>query len=240
MTAVSWIALLGRDYPRLGPVAHASLDAGGAVALSRGAYVKPYAHVDPNEDGALVVRAEDAALACVVDGYNGAGASERALNLVRARAYPLLAATEADFTPMIEAIVAELSKGFADGDPSRCCLVVATARGGRCRWASFGDSALFRASKPAALTPADNRLVISPGLAEKLPAAERWSGAFALPPGERIATLTDGVVNFVRNPAHIATTLREAERDMDAAVALVRKALLGGAGDNVAVATLRA
>src|SRR5262245_61659173 len=87
------IALLGRHWPELGPLGLADLPDGGAVALSRGMYPKAYAHTDPNEDAALVVRTDAGVLLAVADGFNGTEASELAIAQARARAAELVQAS---------------------------------------------------------------------------------------------------------------------------------------------------
>src|SRR5215470_12737194 len=87
------IALLGKDWPELGPVGLLELPDGGAVAISRGAHPKPYAHTDPNEDAVLLVRTDAGVLLAIADGFNGSEASELGLAEVRARASALLEAS---------------------------------------------------------------------------------------------------------------------------------------------------
>jgi len=84
------ICLLGRDYPELGPLGIAGLPTGGALALSRGALPKPYPHLDPNEDGALLVETQRGMLLAIADGYNGVAACELALAAAREGAGALI------------------------------------------------------------------------------------------------------------------------------------------------------
>lgn len=230
------IRLLGRDYPELGPVGVEALDGGGALALSRGRFKKPYRHQDPNEDGALLVRSDAGVLLAVSDGYNGVAASETALELAAARAGVLIASSGQEFRSAVLELFDDVGERLRTARRSRTCLVLASVTDDGCLWASFGDSSLFRSDAEGPVTKS-NRLVLGSGLS--LDAAEEsWSGSFAPVGGERIALVTDGITNFTPRPSEIPRTLGEAEDDVGAARALVDAALLGGAGDNVAVATL--
>ncbi len=234
-----WLELRGGDYPELGPLGSAALAEGGALAISRGAYRKPYAHVDPNEDGAFLQRGDDSTLLCVVDGYNGVRASELCLDAVRARAGAILAASPDEFVAAVtEAALAAarlLQRGWRER--SRSCLLVAVVAAKHCRWASIGDCALYRASHPEPVSR-DNPLVVGPRLAERLPDPSEWSGAFERSAGERIAVVSDGVPNFVPTGRLVQEALRDARDDRGAAEAVVRLAMECGAGDNLAIATV--
>lgn len=234
-----WLALRGRDYPRLGPWGAAELPDGGALALSRGAYRKAYAIVDPNEDGALLYRADAGDLICVVDGYNGVRASEAALDAVCAHAVRLISASDSEFPAAVAAVTRSTANELAGERRSRSCLMFATLVEGWCRFVGFGDSNLFRASEMEPQN-CENDLIIGPELREPLLPPEHWMGSFRCSPGERIAVVTDGITNFVPDATEIHNILAHAADDAAAATTLVRKAMVGGAGDNVAVATLSA
>lgn len=230
------IRLLGRDYPELGPVGVEALDAGGALALSRGRYKKPYRHQDPNEDGALLVHTDSGVLLAVSDGYNGVTASETAIELARARAALLIGSSAREFRSALVELFDEVGERLRATRRSRTTLVIASVTDERCVWACFGDSSLFRSTAERPVTPT-NELVLGYGLS--LDAAEQgWSGSFAPRDGERIALVTDGITNFTPRSSGISRTLGEAQDDAGAARALTDAALRGGAGDNVAVATV--
>ncbi len=232
-----WIELRGRDYPLLGPLGCVQLPDGGAVALGRGAYPKAYKHLDPNEDGALVYRAEFGSLLCVVDGHNGVAASELALDLALAQAGSLLAADDRGFVEAVLSLVHDLSQALGRERRSRTCLLLARVGAEHCHWAGFGDCGLFRSSRLGAENRV-NQLFLGAKLPSGVHSPEHWSGRFGLVSGERIALVSDGITNFVRDSALIRTRLAGAADDAGAAVGLAQAAMHAGAGDNVAVAAL--
>jgi serine/threonine protein phosphatase PrpC len=235
------LALLGRDYPTLGLLGVARLPGVGALALSRGAEPKAYAHVDPNEDAALVLQADTGALVAIADGFNGVAASEVALRAVERAASELVVPEPERFANAAIALVAAIASDLARAGDSRTCLLVSVLCASRCHVASFGDSSLFRAGSDDPVTAA-NELVLGPAagdrpLAELLRDAQfLWLGGFERAHGERIAAVTDGVTNFAPDLGAIPGWLRDAPTDAAAARAIARAALGGGAGDNVAVA----
>lgn len=234
------IALLGRDYPALGPVGVAHLPGTGALALSRGLERKPYRHVDPNEDAALLLADETGVLLAVADGFNGVAASEIALRAVRRAASDLLVPEAPRFAAAALALFERLGRRLDPESDSRTCLLVAALCGSRCHFATVGDSSVYRATSLEVVS-AGNELVLGPGFdARRLeggPSGERaiWHGSFERALGERIALVTDGITNFTRDLRAVSRSLAHAPTDTSAAVAIVRDALSGGAGDNVAV-----
>lgn len=229
------IALLGRDWTELGPLAVAELPDGGAIALSRGVHPKAYAHTDPNEDAALFVRTPGGALLAVADGFNGTAASELTVERVRARADDLVSASGEGFRAELARVVAEVRTGLPARSRSRSCLVVAALSGDRCELASLGDSNGFLAGDPHPLARQNSLLVGNPEpLPQNRPELFHWPVARAA--GARIALVSDGVTNFVNDLARIPWLLAESASDADAARAIAELAFAGGAGDNVAVA----
>ncbi len=232
------VELRGRDYPELGPLALVALPGAGALALSRGVEPKPYAYVDPNEDGALLAASDAGVLAAVVDGFNGVAASERALAAVAAGAEALIAAEARDFAGRARALALEVSRSLRAVAPSQTCLLFAVRRGSELRFATFGDSLLFRASKPDAAS-LETPHVLGPKLsARALSLTGFWHGSLSLAPGERVALVSDGVTNFISDPLALRACLRDAPDAAASARAIARAAFDGGAGDNVAVAVL--
>jgi serine/threonine protein phosphatase PrpC len=227
------LCLLGRDFPTLGPLGLAGFPDGGAIALSRGARPKPYRHVDPNEDAGLLVREGAGRLLAVADGFNGRRASEIAIERLRARASELLVSEVGAFEAAARALLEAIARDLADVGPSRTCLLFAALVGPRCHWASLGDSHLFRATAPEPVNGSSS-LVLGPRL-PRLPAAPHWCDSFEREPGERIALASDGVANFVADPARIHAFVQEAASDRDAVRRLALEAMRGGAGDNVVV-----
>lgn len=229
------IALLGRDWTELGPLALAELPDGGALALSRGVYPKAYAHTDPNEDAALLVRTAGGALLAVADGFNGTRASELAVERVRARAEELLAASGEGFRAALARVAADVRAALPARSRSRSCLVVAALGAERCELASLGDSNAFVAGDPNPLARQNSLLLGNP---EPLPQgrAELFHWPVARAAGARIALVSDGVTNFVDDLSRIPRLLAESASDADAARAIAELAFAGGAGDNVGVA----
>ncbi len=229
------IALLGRHWPELGPLALVELDDGGALALSRGAKPKIYAHKDPNEDAALLVRLPVGALLAVADGFNGVEAAEFAIERVRAGASLLVTSSGEAFCARVRELRDDVRARLPRESESRACLVVAALRGARCELASFGDAFAFRARAPVPLIPQNAILVGSERGAREIDPV-RWYRTFERAPGERIALVSDGVINFMPDPSEIPGLLAAAASDLECARALALAALRGGAGDNVAVA----
>ncbi|HXX48185.1 MAG TPA: protein phosphatase 2C domain-containing protein [Myxococcota bacterium] len=229
------IALLGRDWTELGPLAVAELPDGGAIALSRGLYPKAYAHTDPNEDAALLVRAANGTVLAVADGFNGTKASELAVERVRARAEELLAASGPGFRAEVARVAAEVRAALPARSRSRSCLVLAALSGERCELASLGDSNAFVAGDPHPLARQNSLLL---GNSDPLPQgrAELFHWPVARADGARIALVSDGVTNFVDDLSRIPRLLAESASDADAARAIAELAFAGGAGDNVGVA----
>jgi len=228
--------LLGRHWQELGPLALAELPEGGALALSRGAKPKAYAHQDPNEDAALVVHAPAGVLLAVADGFNGVEAAELTIERTRLRAAQILEARGDAFRERVLELLADVAGRLPRGSKSRACLVLAALSGTRVELASFGDACAFRARGPMPLVQQNSLLV---GATTKDPRdldPARWHWVVTRSPGERVAVVSDGIVNFMPDPSEIPSLLGAAESDLDAARRLARAALDGGAGDNVAVA----
>ncbi len=181
---------------------------------------------------------EGVALA-VADGYNGSAASEQSLDAVRDAACALLVEDDEAFERVGAELARSIAASLAGVAPSRSCLLVAALRAGRCHFASFGDSALFRAGARGQLN-AINELKLRPSLAARKLLTPLWCGGFERAPGERIAVVSDGVTNFMQDPASLPRLLADAPDDAAAARSIAEAALDGGAGDNVAVAVFGA
>jgi serine/threonine protein phosphatase PrpC len=228
--------LLGRDFPDLGTsgfVVHAQ---GGALALSRGRLPKPYAHVDPNEDAALLAHAERGTLLAVTDGFNGVAASELALAEVERSVDRLLDEDPEAFEEEIRSLARRIGSRDHRLGESHTCLALIAIAGEICHVAGFGDSCAFRATAPEPLIPPDDPPAWTVlGEAADLPPSSRFAAHFRAVPGERLAVVSDGVTNFTRSS--VPETLAGARDDGEAAVRILEDALAGGAGDNVSVVT---
>ena len=228
------IALMGKDWPELGPLGLAELPDGGALALSRGAQPKAYRHTDPNEDAALLVRTDAGVLLAVADGFNGSEASELGIAEARARATELVEASGDAFRAGIVRLADAVRAALPRGTRSRSCLVLAALRGEGIELASLGDSSAWLVGSGDALAGENSLLLGDPEpLARARP--DLWHAQRKRPNGTRIALVSDGVTNFVAERA-IPRMLGEAVSDLEAARALAQAAFDGGAGDNVAVA----
>jgi serine/threonine protein phosphatase PrpC len=228
------IALMGKDWPDLGPLALAELPDGGALALSRGAEPKAYPHTDPNEDAALLVRTDAGVLLAVADGFNGSEVSELAIAQTRARATELVQASGEAFRAEVLRLVDAVRGALPRWSRSRSCLVIAALRGDRLELASFGDSSAWLVGSGDALAGENTLLLGDP---EPLARArvELWHAQLERPAGARIALVSDGVTNFAA-ALSIPGLLAAAPNDLEAARAIAQAAFSGGAGDNVAVA----
>ena len=228
------IALLGRHWPELGPLGLAELPDGGALALSRGARPKAYAHTDPNEDAALLVRTDAGVLLAVADGFNGCEVAELAIAEARARANDLVEASGEAFRAQVVRLADAVRAALPRGSRSRSCLVLAALRGERVELASLGDSSAWLVGAGDSLA-VENSLLI--GDREPLARArpDLWHSQWKRPNGARLALVSDGVTNFTAERA-IPGMIAAAASDLDAARALATAACDGGAGDNVAVA----
>jgi len=229
------IALLGRDWAELGPLGLAELPDGGAVALSRGALPKAYAHTDPNEDAVLVARTAAGVLLAVADGYNGSEASELAIERALARAAELVEASGEAFRAEVARLSDDVLAALPRRSRSRSCLVLAALRGESVEIASLGDSNAFIAGTAHGLA-AENSLLLGNPEPLARARAELFHLRFTRADGARIALVSDGITNFISDVERVSRLLAESATDLAAARAIAEAALAGGAGDNVAVA----
>ena len=229
------IALLGRDWAELGPLGLAELPDGGALALSRGALPKAYAHTDPNEDAVLLVRTAAGVLLAVADGYNGSEASELAIERARARAAELVEASGEAFRAEVARLSDDVLAALPRRSRSRSCLVLAALRGESVEIASLGDSNAFIAGTAHGLA-AENSLLLGNPEPLARARAELFHLRFTRADGARIALVSDGITNFISDVERVSRLLAESATDLAAARAIAEAALAGGAGDNVAVA----
>ncbi len=237
MSSPSAVWLLGSDYPDLGPIALVSHSCGGALGLSRGRLPKPYAHVDPNEDAALLRHTARGTLLAVADGFNGAVAAELVLDAVHLAAAELVVGDPGAFEGAVAALIARTAAPIRAVAPSDTTLVLMAVLGDRVHVASFGDSAAYRALRREPLLPPTRPGLAALGLGSFAP--EAHTTHFEREAGERVAVVSDGVTNYVADPAEIPTWLEGAADDREAVRAILEAALEGGAGDNVAAVTYR-
>ena len=74
-----------------------------------------------------------------------------------------------------------------------------------------------------------------PGLAKPGVVNVPFTAHFTREAGERVAVVSDGITNFLRDPARIPVWLAEAPDDTSAVRRIAEAALSSGAGDNLAV-----
>ncbi len=234
-SAPSAVWLLGRDYPSLGPVALVAHPRGGALGISRGRLPKPYPHVEPNEDAALLVHTERGVLLGVVDGFNGADAALLTIEAVREAADDLVVAEPKAFDEAIGLLLERMLPQIRAVAPANTTLVVMALYGSSVHVASFGDSVAYRASRADPIIPPESFWLArdTQGGLEVGAHTEH----FRREAGERLAVVSDGVTNFVPDPGQISGWLEKAPTDRAAARLVLEEALAGGAGDNVAVVT---
>ena len=197
----------------------------------------------PNEDALLVVPPDapgEPALVVVADGHFGADAAELAVDAV-GRAW-------ADASPGVredsdEALLrlvrmaqAAISEAGTEGETTLLLAVI--HNGTTLRWASVGDSHLYRfplGRRGRRVNPLD-RVWLGPRLTVPVHEVTR-RGRFQLVPGMRVLLTTDGVPEAIRNvPTLGARQIRAAlegggDQPLDA---LVRTALDCGGEDNIA------
>lgn len=238
MQAVLW----GRDHVALDQVAAQSVDGRAAVAITRGRHRKAYRYTDPNEDAAVAIVGPRATLLVVADGHNGWTATEAAVATITDHFGADPPPADVDEKVLVDlfhraggAILDVTGRPEALNPESRTTLVVALLAGRRLQWASFGDSAVYRATPAAAvpLAPAQHRFVGYPMSRAKVDFhLER--GTEELTEGSWVIVATDGFVDFAHPfPTQLLTAGAEPET---VARGLVLAACDGGAGDNVAVA----
>ncbi|MBP7712612.1 MAG: protein phosphatase 2C domain-containing protein [Gammaproteobacteria bacterium] len=197
----------------------------------------------PNEDALLIVPPDapgEPALVVVADGHFGADAAELAVAAV-GRAW-------ADASPEVregsdEALVrlvrmaqAAITEAGTEGETTLLLAVI--HNGTTLRWASVGDSYLYRLPPGRGGRRANrlDRVWLGPRLTVPVHEVTR-RGRFELAPGTRVLLTTDGIPEAIRNvPTLGARQIRAAldgggDQPLDA---LVRTALDRGGEDNIA------
>ena len=237
------IRLLGREHEVASSV-HYRRAAIGACAVEtaicaggRGAAGKP------NEDALLVVPPDalgEPALVVVADGHFGADAAELAVAAVGrawADASPEVREDSAEgLLRLVRTAQATIAEAGTKGETT--LLLAAIHNGTTLRWASVGDSYLYRLPPGRGGRRANrlDRVWLGPCLTVPVHEVTR-RGRFDLPPGTRVLLTTDGIPEAIRNvPTLGARQIRAAldgggDQPLDA---LVRTALDRGGEDNIA------
>jgi serine/threonine protein phosphatase PrpC len=152
------LALLrGREHVELGAIA-AVAEGCGAIALSLGGAKKQYAHVDPNEDAALLALGPAGVLVAVADGHHGFEAAEVALEYLATHPAPHWTeprAVCAETWPRQAAAVLEDAnrairaerEGFEQGSCTTLAFALVLPGEGSILYASVGDSHVYRVAQ---------------------------------------------------------------------------------------------
>jgi serine/threonine protein phosphatase PrpC len=240
MQAVLW----GKDHVALDEVVAQSLGPRAAVAITRGRHRKAYRYTDPNEDAVVAVVGRRATLLVAADGHNGWTSTEAAVASVldTLGADPPPADLDDDellevFSRANDAILDVTEQPGSQHPDSRTTLVVALVAGSRLQWASFGDSAVYKAAPAGAvrLSGGVHYFVGYPMPREGLDRGLK-RGTEQLSEGDWVIVATDGFIDFAHPfPTQLLAAGAEAEA---VARGLVLAACDGGAGDNVAVAVV--
>lgn len=243
MRAVLW----GVDHNQLGRTV-TSCTGSAAVALSRGAFAKTYAYVDPNEDAVAAVEGPRATLLVAADGHRGATASMCVVKFVLDRfgADPPPALDDRGWVDLFvdanDAVV-EATAGDSLQPASRTVLLLALVTAGNVSFGSMGDAALVVArpgsERGRQLNQEAARYV---GYASTRRGIESSisCGETGLAPDEWVVLATDGLSEFISpmRPADLVPRIlaRAGGDPEEAAGLLVEAAGRAGAGDNVGIA----
>ena len=193
--------MLGRDHGELGTgLVDGSADGRTAWAISAGASTSVAARKAPgapvNEDGLLVVDADEALLLAVADGHHGHEASHRLLEGIADRAR-----STTPWPRTSPGLARWIATACAGGPPTpssaaSTLLVVVLDRGtGQLRGLSFGDSQAWVVpprGRPRPLHPRTTAYV-DPAAPESLAAARAAPILADLPQGGWLVLQTDGV-----------------------------------------------
>jgi serine/threonine protein phosphatase PrpC len=245
------LALLrGRDHLELGAV-DAVGEGCGAIAITLGGAPKRYAHVDPNEDAALLALGPAGTLAAVADGHHGFEAAEVALEYLATHPAPhwvepgtvreatwrrQAAAVLEDANRAVRAERAELEVGSC----TTLAFALVLPEQGTLLHAALGDSHLYRVGADGAVAdlaaPRDRKpFFLGQGAADAPAlAAEAAIGAAPLAGTRALVLATDGLSEpgvgvadpeqAVREAIASAASLAPALRPLAAARALLERA----------------
>jgi serine/threonine protein phosphatase PrpC len=228
------LALLrGREHVELGAI-DVVAEGAGAIAISMGGAPKRYAHVDPNEDAALLALGSSGALVAVADGHRGFEAAEVALEYLATHPAPHWvepgAVGEATWQRQAAAVLEDTNRAIlaesADRDGgSRTTLAFALVlpEQDRILYASVGDSHVYRVGsdgRVAELAATRERAPFFLGQDEADAATLAVEGAIAAAPlaGARALVLaTDGLSERGIGVEEPAEAVRQAILDAEGA-----------------------
>jgi ADP-ribosylglycohydrolase/serine/threonine protein phosphatase PrpC len=245
---VAQIVLWGDEHTSLGGRSVESPIPQVSIGLSAGIRKKSYAHTDPNEDAVAVSLTPDSTLVILADGHNGMASTRAAVSVVLERLGAVLAPAEISDQDLIDLWTEAGERVRADakaaGQPqSRTTLIVVLIAGGLARWAAMGDSMLATVSARGDVTMLSERhswFVGYPMTGDEVD-ARLARGVAELSDGSWLLAASDGLTDFVSGLKH---TLVDATAGRARAAAVVEQlidaAFAGNAGDNVAIAAVRA
>lgn len=237
------VALWGEDHPVLDEVAVAELGERLAVALSRGRFPKPYAHVDPNEDAVLAALGSTGRLLAVADGHYGFDAARAALEAVAQRVDDVADDPgEADPAASLVDVCAAAERAVTDAVAvaarprcdSRTALTLVLATNNHLHVATYGDTVCVRVRKGRAKTLGHPVAFLGPG--SPMPRVQ----TIRRRAGDHVVVASDGLTDYLGRdwPARVAGVVEDSTDAPAAVRQLVELAMTGGAGDHIAVGVL--
>jgi serine/threonine protein phosphatase PrpC len=237
--------LLGSDHTGLGEIATAQLGTDIAIALSRGKFPKGYPHLDDNEDAVLAATDGSVSLLAVADGHSGFDAARASAEALHAATPTLLemargglaAAARHGFTLARNAIATALADLEEPRRSSRTALVICLVGEGEAAVACFGDTrAVLRSGRRA------RSLVggYSPFLDGGTILDEVENRTIEITPGDKLVLASDGLFDFLGRKwlGKLDALGNDAASPLEFVTSAVRKAFVGGAGDNISVGVL--
>jgi hypothetical protein len=256
------VLLLGPDHPAWRETAVAGIPAcrdgtddrrGGpaalGAALSAGWLPKAVPSVEPNEDGVLLAAGRGGLLLAVADGHGGSAAATAALRALAAASVELLDAGTGgagclDGAARLRGLAAAAVDGVADlAGPARTALGLALVADGWVFSTGYGDTVtmLVRRGRPRVISAPS--AFLGPGTRGSQDAG-RPIGQRRQRPGDAVLIVSDGVPDFLGRAflTAVGSVLLEDRRTggdaLAVARALVGRAGVAGAGDNITAAVL--
>ncbi len=240
--------LWGEDYVEYREIGVEAVGQGVGLAISIGAYPKPYWSLDPNEDAVAAVIGERATLLVCADGHNG-------FDSVRPAVESILAQLGEDPPPpgsvdpvavyvRANAETLAVTQEFEDArSQSRTTLAFALIAGNRVQWGAMGDAPVYLAEPNRVRTKIrDEHYFVGYRMEDRTVEARMHHGLEELSGGSWVVLASDGFSDYAgkaRGAVAVADAVTEATEPAELAETLIQRAFDGHAGDNVAVAVGR-